>query len=259
MIVDIHVHYPRLHADPSDAEELMQGVEAMLRFGRKAGIDRQVLLALDYGDAHDGMLRAVTDRFDGEIIPFMKGSCIDPTCPAMIERGVKEYGFKGVKLHQELPDFPLTGLLAGFPVFEKAGELGVPVLIHSWHQEEGLEGISPGLLGTGYFSVNVIEELGKRYPGTTFILAHAGGMWVKAFQAAQPYPNLSFDVSGFDPERGIVETAVEILGAERVYFGSDVPGRSYVAQLAKVQYADISARDKRLILGENAAALLDLR
>jgi len=37
-----------------------------------------------------------------------------------------------------------------------------------------------------------------------------------------------------------------------------VPGRSYAAQLAKVQAADISAHDKTLILGENAAALLGL-
>ena len=105
----------------------------------------------------------------------------------------------------------------------------------------------------------MIEELGKRYPGTTFILAHAGGMWIKAFQAAAPYPNVHFGVSGFDPERGIMETAVEMLGAGRVLFGSDVPGRSYAAQLAKVMCADISEEDRRLVLGENAATLLHLR
>ena len=77
--------------------------------------------------------------------------------------------------------------------------------------------------------------------------------------AVKPYPNLYLDMSGFDPERGIVEKAVEVLGAERVLFGSDAPGRSYAAQLAKVQYADISEDDKALVLGGNAARLLDLR
>jgi predicted TIM-barrel fold metal-dependent hydrolase len=66
-------------------------------------------------------------------------------------------------------------------------------------------------------------------------------------------------VCGFDPERGIVEKAVEVLGAERVYYGSDAPGRNYAAQLAKVRYADISDRDKALILGGNAARLLGWR
>ena len=81
---------------------------------------------------------------------------------------------------------------------------------------------------------------------------------MKAFQVGKPYPNVCFDMSGFDPERDIVEKAVEVLGAERIFFGSDAPGRSYAAQLAKVQYADISERDKGLIMGENAVRLLDL-
>ena len=106
--------------------------------------------------------------------------------------------------------------------------------------------------------VAYLAELGKRYPDTTFILAHSGHMWVKSFQAAKPYPNLYFDVSGFDPERGVVERAVEYLGAERILWGSDAPGRNYAAQLAKVQYADISERDKELILGGNAIRLLGL-
>ncbi|TFG71212.1 MAG: amidohydrolase, partial [Anaerolineales bacterium] len=88
---------------------------------------------------------------------------------------------------------------------------------------------------------------------------HAGMVWDKAFQAAQPYPNLNFDMSGFDPERGIVEKAVEVLVAERVLFGSDAPVRSYAAQIAKSQFADISVEDRMLVLGGNAARLLNLR
>jgi predicted TIM-barrel fold metal-dependent hydrolase len=113
-------------------------------------------------------------------------------------------------------------------------------------------------LGLGHYPVQLMAELGQRFPDTTFIFAHVGMMWVKALQAVKPYPNLLVDVSGFDPERGIVEKAVEILGAERVLFGSDAPGRAYAAQLAKVQYADISERDKALLLGGNAARLLGL-
>jgi len=74
----------------------------------------------------------------------------------------------------------------------------------------------------------------------------------------EPYRNVYLDTSGFDPEMGIVEMAVERLGAERVIYGSDAPGRSFAAQVAKVIYADISEADKRLILGENAAKILRL-
>lgn len=50
--------------------------------------------------------------------------------------------------------------------------------------------------------------------------------------------------------------AVRELGAERVIYGSDIGGRSYASQLAKVQGADITAADKDLILGLNLKRML---
>ena len=50
--------------------------------------------------------------------------------------------------------------------------------------------------------------------------------------------------------------AVRELGARRIIYGSDVPGRSFASQLAKVLGADISDADRRLILGENLRRLL---
>jgi predicted TIM-barrel fold metal-dependent hydrolase len=50
--------------------------------------------------------------------------------------------------------------------------------------------------------------------------------------------------------------AVRELGAERVLYGSDAPGRSFASQLAKVHGADIPEDAKRLILGENLKRLL---
>jgi predicted TIM-barrel fold metal-dependent hydrolase len=50
--------------------------------------------------------------------------------------------------------------------------------------------------------------------------------------------------------------AVRELGAERVVYGSDVPGRGFASQLAKVQGADVPDAAKRLILGENLRRIL---
>jgi len=47
------------------------------------------------------------------------------------------------------------------------------------------------------------------------------------------------------------------LGAERVIYGSDVGGRSFASQLAKVLGADIAESAKRLILGQNLKRLLN--
>jgi predicted TIM-barrel fold metal-dependent hydrolase len=237
MIVDIHVH-------PDQS-----GITEMLAAGRAAGIDKQVFMGIE---------KELLEEFPDQVVGFFRGKCSDPNSPAALEQHVKEYGFKGVKLHQE-QNLPLTGLLGCHSIFTKAAELKIPVLIHSWHEEEGIPNDILSEMHAGFFPVRIMAELGRQYPHTTFIFAHVGGMWVKAFRAAKPYQNVCFDVSGFDPERGIVENAVEILGPERVFFGSDAPGRNYIAQLAKVQYADISDRDKQLIMGGNAAKLLDLR
>ncbi len=50
--------------------------------------------------------------------------------------------------------------------------------------------------------------------------------------------------------------AVRELGAHRVIYGSDIGGRSYSSQLAKVYGADISEPDKKLILGGNLKRIL---
>jgi predicted TIM-barrel fold metal-dependent hydrolase len=254
MIVDIHVHLP---AATLPRDERLAAFERMLDAGRRAGIDKQVLLGQRQPGSNE-RARELVELYPDQVSAFVRIHGADPQGPDTLTRYVQEYGFRGVKLYPEA-NWELKGLLACYPVFVRAAELGVPVLLHSTHEEEGLSAAISDALGGGYsFPVRTTAELGKRYPETTFILAHAGHMWVKAFRAAKPYPNLFFDVSGFDPERGPVEMGVETLGAERILFGSDAPGRSYAAQLAKVHCADISEWDKSLVLGGNAVRLLNL-
>jgi predicted TIM-barrel fold metal-dependent hydrolase len=256
LIVDIHVHPPH---SSQPGEQFIAAVESMLDAGRRAGIDKQVWVGDTDPDGNE-RVRELVDRYPDQLIGFARGIRSDPDSPATIARYVLEHGFKGVKLHNER-NLPLDALLASYPIYAKAAELGIPVLIHGFHEEEGLPADLHTELagGRSHYPVRLIAELGRRYPDTTFIIAHAGMMWDKAFQAARPYPNVHMDMSGFDPERGIVEKAVQVLGAERVLFGSDAPGRIYVAQLAKVLFADISERDRELVLGGNAARLLNLR
>jgi predicted TIM-barrel fold metal-dependent hydrolase len=64
------------------------------------------------------------------------------------------------------------------------------------------------------------------------------------------------DTSGSDPTAGLVEMAVRELGPERIIYGSDVGGRSFSSQLAKVLSADLKETERQLILRGNLRRLL---
>ncbi|MBM3335710.1 amidohydrolase family protein [Candidatus Sumerlaeota bacterium] len=134
------------------------------------------------------------------------------------------------------------------PIVERAAQLNIPILQHTWLK---ITGNLPG--ESTPFD---LAELAARHPDATLICSHSGGDWERGFRAIRPHKNIFPDLCGGDPTAGVTEMAVRELGAERVLYGSDVGGRSYASQLAKVFGADIPARSKRLILSENLKRLL---
>jgi hypothetical protein len=132
-----------------------------------------------------------------------------------------------------------------------AGDRGLSVLIHTWQVTGG-----PIL---GEITVEELATLAERCPETTLVGAHAGGNWRHSIGVLRDRaPNTHVDVSGYYPERGLVEALVRDIGAERVLFGSDVAGRTLASQLAKVVLADISEEEKEQILWKNAARVFSL-
>lgn len=134
------------------------------------------------------------------------------------------------------------------PLVERATELGALVFQHSW--------LKVGGNLSGESSPHDVAELAKRHSRATIVCGHAGGDWEQGIRAIRDCENVSVDLGGGDPTAGFVEMAVRELGAERVLFGSDVPGRSFATQLAKVLGAQISPAAKQLIFADNLKRLL---
>ena len=88
--------------------------------------------------------------------------------------------------------------------------------------------------------------------------AHIVGVGYRGILDIEPYDNVYVDTSGAQPFSGFVEYGVKKLGADRIIFGTDVVGRDFCTQLAKVTDADISDEDKEKILWKNAARLLKI-
>jgi predicted TIM-barrel fold metal-dependent hydrolase len=134
------------------------------------------------------------------------------------------------------------------PIVECAASMRVPILQHTWLKIGGNE---PGE-STPYDVVTIAQ----RYPEVQFVCLHTGGDWERGIRIIRDTKNISAEIAGSNPTAGFVEMAVRELGAERVIYGSDVGGRSFASQLAKVLGADIPDSAKELIVGGNLRRLL---
>lgn len=261
MIIDIHVH-TRSPGNRYDPEE----VATSLRLARQSGIDHVVQLhnligrsldaeryspvnpsPADVQQSNDLGMRIVAEHSE-----FYSGFCyLNPAHDPRfvldeIERCVVDGNLCGIKLWVAVraTDTRLD------PLMQRAAELDIPVLHHAWYKADGQAGNES--------TAAQVADLARRHPTVTIIMAHLGGVRWRGVLDVKPYRNVLVDTSGSQPVAGLVEFAVEQLGAERVVYGSDWPLRSYAVQKARVSGAHIGERAKACILGENAARLLHL-
>lgn len=135
------------------------------------------------------------------------------------------------------------------PIIQRATELQAVIFQHTWLKTTGnLPGESTPM---------ELVRLAARHPDAKFICGHTGGNWEQGIRAIRSSPNIATDLAGSDPVSGFTEMAVRELGADRVLYGSDVPGRSFATQLAKVLGADLTDDSRRLILAGNLKRLLE--
>lgn len=134
------------------------------------------------------------------------------------------------------------------PIIRRAGQLHAAVYQHTWYKVGGnLPGES---------TPADLAQLAGRHPEVPLICGHTGGDWELGIRAIRAQPNVSIGIGGSDPTAGFVEMAVRELGAERVLYGSDIGGRSFASQLAKVRGAEIPESAKKSILGGNLKRML---
>jgi predicted TIM-barrel fold metal-dependent hydrolase len=134
------------------------------------------------------------------------------------------------------------------PIIARAGELKAAIYQHTWIKAGG------GFPGESL--PGDLVALAARHPNTPLICGHTGGNWELGIRTVRATPNISIDLAGSDPTSGFVEMAVRELGPRRIIYGSDVGGRGFASQLAKVRSAALSPADRRAILGGNLRAML---
>ncbi len=134
------------------------------------------------------------------------------------------------------------------PILLRATELNAVVFQHTWIKATGnLAGESTPM---------DLAALAARHPRARLICGHAGGDWELGIRAIRSSQHVAIDLGGGEPMAGFTEMALRELGAERIIYGSDVPGRGYGTQLAKVFGAQLSPLDRKQILAGNLKRML---
>jgi uncharacterized protein len=163
-----------------------------------------------------------------------------------IERGVGR-GAIGVKLlASRRADDPLLD-----PICELASAKRLPLLHHIWQhrtREWPNQEISDG---------RDLSRLAERHPDASFILAHlgGGGDWAHTLPAVRETPNVYPDLSGSGVDRGMLDAALEALGAQRLLWACDLTMETGLAKLRALEVIGLSSDDLADVRWRNASRL----
>ena len=249
MIIDAHVHFPM------GKIKTLDDIAKVVEKGVSLGVEKfwnlgDVLRNGPYPTREQ--IEAINDstiltvkEFSDKILGFC---FLNPALETSflkdeMERCLAIDGFIGVKLENAVNcrDERLD------PILETVAEKNAILLHHAWYLAEKTQPDASEPAD--------IADLAARHPDATIIMAHLAGCGVRGVQDIKQHANVLIDTSGGQPVSGLVEYAVSELGADRVIYGSDIPGRDFSAQIGRILGADIPQRDKELILYGNAIRL----
>lgn len=261
MVIDTHVHIRVPEADSAETS-LNKGIEwfaRVLEVAEAAGVDklcvigeptRRVPRRVLEERGGNAMLLRLLEEYPDKLFGYAR---INPNEPddaiRQMERcfenkrviGVKVGGGRGPEsLKANAPEYE--------PIMKRLGELNGIMLMHAWHKTTG----NNEQESTPF----EVAEMGRRFPGVKIQMAHLTGANYDGILAIAPYRNIFVDSSGGFPEAGFIEWAVEVLGPDRIVFGSDIIGRDFSVQLAKITGSDLEQDVKSRILGRNMIDIL---
>jgi predicted TIM-barrel fold metal-dependent hydrolase len=149
-----------------------------------------------------------------------------------------------------------------YPIWERAQELGLVVLIHS-----GTTGVGAGSPGGGGIKLKYsrpipyIDDVAADFPELRIIMAHPSWPWQEEQLAMLVHkPNVFMDLSGWSPkyfQPSLVQYANTLI-QDKVLFGSDYPVVMPERWLQDFEVAGFKDEVREKILLGNAAKLLGI-
>lgn len=242
-IVDAHAHLGtcRIFGLNQTGEQLISAMDG-------AGIETAIVQPFpgppDAAAAHDAIAELATQH-PGRIVGMASlNPHQDPDdYRNEVRRCVEELNFVAVKVHT-IGHAIRPGSEDADLIFSTASDLGIAVMVHT----------GPGV---PFAEPASWVPLALKYPDTPVILGHAGAsLYIgPAIVAARMCTNIVLETSWSNPQN--IRNAIEVLGAEKVLFGSDMAFNVKV-EMAKYDALDLSDSQRDLVFTKNAEAVYAL-
>lgn len=220
-MIDCHFHL--WTQDVSTPEKRAERADQLRREAELLGIEKVCLIgelggSVEETREHNRTVAAFVEEHPGlfygwaRVHPERGEAAVEEFRRAVTEDGLVglKHHFWGTEVNITDPSFE--------PLVEAAVEMDVPVISHVTQYAEPYPSERPSEARS-----DDVVELAEQYPELTFVSAHvsAGGNWEYRIRNIADYENVYLDVSGSNCEVGQIEMAAEVLGVDRLLFGTD--------------------------------------
>ena len=146
--------------------------------------------------------------------------------------------FVGVKIHASLSNQPVSS----------TESIELLSLIASYKRPTLIHGAFPDILAAA-----------RKFPDLVIISAHMGfAGWRKVIDKAKEVSNIYFDFCFSQPHLAKIETAISVLGAERILFGTDNNLLDPALTFGMMEETGMTDEQRDLIYHRNAARLFNI-
>ena len=280
VIIDFHTHvFPPqikknrskyIDSDPcfailySNSDAKLATADELIASMDKDGVDISVIV--NYGwtthelcvETNDYILESIA-RYPQRLIGFCS---VQPNAYeaaiAEIERCTKG-GVRGVgELRPDLQLFDFRDEEVMMPFIEVLMKHKLILLTHA------SEPVGHEYSGKGSITPDVLYPLITNFPDLTIVCAHWGGglpFYALMPEVKQAISNVFFDTaaSPFLYRPQVYSQVVQLVGADKILFGSDYPLLAQSRLLKEIGSLDLPEETKNLILSGNAQRLLDIK
>jgi len=279
VIIDFHTHvFPPdikknrnkyIERDPclailySDPKAKMATAEELIAAMDKDGVDISVILNIGWTthelclETNDYIIDAVS-RYPQRLVGFC---AVQPNSSkaavAEIERCARA-GIKGVgEMRPDVQLFDLGDEMVMAPLAEVLKEHRLALLLHS------SEPIGHNYPGKGLVFPDILYPFITSFPDLTIVCAHWGGglpFYALMPEVKKAMSNVYFDsaASPFLYTPQVYRQVIQLVGADKVLFGSDYPLLAPSRLLKEIEGLDLAEEDKNLLLAGNALRLLGI-